>query len=218
MASSASASVLSLLPPATRRLVDAPPTPRDTASSGDDELAFPTLAGRVVELSGQGASAVLTGALGLVRDAQLRGENAAWVQIRPDGFFPPDVADGGVDLEALPVVLAGDVGRGGRAATHLLRSGAFGLVVLDLGADAELPLPLQSRLAGLAQHHGAALLCLTEKPAEAPSLGSLVSLRAEARREERADGGYACLLAVQKDKRRGPGSVFSEPCHGPAGL
>lgn len=212
------ATVLSLLPPTARRLVDAPPAPREGADAAGDVLAYPTLAGRLVELSGQGASAVLTGALGLVRDAQRRGENVAWVQIRSDGFFPPDAADGGVDLDALPVVLAGDVGRGGRAATHLLRSGAFGLVVLDLGADVELPLPLQSRLAGLAQHHGAALLCLTEKPPEAPSLGSLVSLRAEARREDAPGGGYACLLTVQKDKRRGPGSVFSEPCLGPAGL
>ena len=39
---------------------------------------------------------------------------------------------------------------------------------------------IQGRLVTLAQTHDAAIVCLTEKPADAASLGSLVSLRAEA--------------------------------------
>lgn len=217
-----SAIVMKLLPEAARDLVG---VPGETGASGPPDPIAPRarwelseLEGRLVEISGEGASASLTCAFGLVADAQERGENVAWISARPDGFFPPDAAAGGVDLGALPVVLAAGLGPAGRAATHLLRSGAFGLVVLDLGADAEIPAPLQTRLTGLAQHHGAALLCLTEKPTEAPSIGSLVSLRGEARRELAPDGSFLCTLTVLKDKRRGPGASYVETCHGPAGL
>jgi len=205
---------LALLPPATQL----PPAPPAEAARSDARWGLPELAGRLVEISGEGASATLTFALGLVLDAQLRGENVAWVSARPDAFFPPDAAASGVDLGALPVVLAASLSPAGRAATHLLRSGAFGLVILDLPADAELPAPLLTRLSGLAQHHSAVLLCLTVKGAETPSLGSLVSLRAEARHEPSADGAFRCELVVLKDKRRGPGARFAEVCRGPAGL
>jgi len=205
----------------TLALLSRAPSPAASPGGGRAEEGwwrFDALAGRMVELSARGPSAVLTGALALVREAQARGESVAWVQARPDGFFPPDAAEAGVDLAALPVVLAAGAQPAGRAASHLLRSGAFGLVVLDLGAEAELPLPLQTRLSGLAQRHGAALLCLTDKPADAPSLGSLVSLRVEVRREEAAGEGFSLALEALKDKRRGPGARHMEARRGPAGL
>ncbi|PKN58265.1 MAG: recombinase A [Deltaproteobacteria bacterium HGW-Deltaproteobacteria-14] len=206
--------VMSLLPEAAQDLLGPPAAEQPR----DERWDLGVIEGRFVEISGEGASAALTSAFGLVVDAQERGENVAWVSARSDGFYPPDAAAGGVDLGALPVVIAPGLGVAGRAVTHLLRSGAFGLLVLDLGGDADVPSPLQSRLAGLAQHHGTALLCLTEKPSEAPSIGSLVSLRAEARREVAPDGTFRCSLTVLKDKRRGPGANFIEVCHGPAGL
>jgi recombination protein RecA len=104
------------------------------------------------------------------------------------------------------------------AAERLLRSGAFGLCVLDLGKQAELSQPLQSRLLGLAQRHHAALLCLTEKAEETPSLGSLVSLRAQAVRTWLARDRFACELRVRKDKRRGPVWSEREVYRGPLGL
>ena len=136
------------------------------------------LAGRLVEVSGIGAVASLTAAVGLVLEAQCDGDPVAWIALPQSTFYPPDVADQGVDLASLIVVRAPGIDHAGRAADRLLRSGAFGLVILDLGRDAELPLPLQGRLVGLAQRHDAALVCLTEKPGEAASLGSMVSLRA----------------------------------------
>ena len=213
-----STSVLTILPPGGQGLLgDAPLSPQGVAEPARWDL--PELEGRLVEISGEGASAALTCAFGLVVEAQGRGENAAWISARRDGFFPPDAAAGGVDLGALPVVSTAGVLAAGRAASHLLRSGAFGLVVLDLGEGAELPAPLLSRLTGLAQRHGAVLLALTDKGGETPSLGSLVSLRAEARREELpGGGGFRCELVILKDKRRGPGARFVEVCHGPAGL
>jgi recombination protein RecA len=154
----------------------------------------------------------------LVLEAQRCAEPVVWVSRRESVFYPPDAADAGVDLDALAVVWAAETRLAARAADHLLRSGGFGLVVLDVGADDRMPPAFQTRLAGLAQKHGAALLCITEKDARRPSLGSLVSLRAEAVRTERAGERFRCEVRVLKDKRRGPGWKHVEVCRGPAGL
>jgi hypothetical protein len=88
-----------------------------------------------------------------------------------------------------------------RATEILLRSGAFGLVVVDLSQ--EVPkgeLSWQSRLSGLVRMHEARLVLLTGSRSEDPSLGPLVALRVapEVRLEERAprpsephDGAFA---------------------------
>ena len=176
------------------------------------------VAGRLVEISGAGAAAALTLAFGLVLEAQRRGEPVAWIALEERGFYPPDAAEGGVDLDALVVVRVANAKAVGRAADQLVRSGAFGLIVLDLGAGADVPTPLQTRLVGLAQKHQTALLCLTEKGSELPSLGSLVSLRVQAQRERVCDDRFSCGLAVLKDKRRGPTWTHVEVYRGPAGL
>lgn len=170
-----------------------------------------------MEVSGSEESAGLTLAFGLVRDAQRRVEPVAWVTAADSSFFPPDVVQTGVDLGALVVVRIGDPQSLGRAADRLARSGAFGLVVLDLGR-ADLPVPLQARLAGLAQKHFAALVCLTERNNDAPSLGSLVSLRVQSRRRSIGRGRFRCEVQVVKDKRRGPTWTHVEECRGPDGL
>lgn len=91
------------------------------------------VAGRLIEISGQSATAALTCALGLVLDAQRHGEPVAWVSDVGSSFYPPDAADSGVDLEALVVVRVPATLAIPRAADQLARSGAFGLLVLDLG-------------------------------------------------------------------------------------
>jgi recombination protein RecA len=229
------------------------PRERETApvSWSRDELS-----GRLTELSGTGNAASLTAAVGLVLQAQMQGELVAWVM--PAGgataaastFFPPDVADSGVDLASLAVVRVPHGRDAARAAERLVRSGAFGLVIIDLsdlGQAAAVPLPLQGRLVRLAQRYDTALVCITDKPGESPSLGSMVSLRAEALRQlapaaaevepgepgaaahgvelpvtscgELGDGGYfRCKIRVLKDKRRGPGWSHDEVVDGPAGL
>jgi recombination protein RecA len=176
------------------------------------------IAGRLVELSGAGAVAALTQVFGLVLEAQRQGEPVAWITPGHTTFYPPDAAEGGVDLDALVVIRVPDARAVARAADRLARSGGFGLIVLDLGAAAEIPTPLQARLAGLAQKHHAALVCLTEKASKAPSLGSLISLRVHTERRPVAEGEWACELTVLKDKRRGPTWVHTETCRGPAGL
>jgi recombination protein RecA len=178
---------------------------------------LPGLAGRLVEISGAEDSAALTVALGLVRQAQLLGEPAAWITPSTETFFPPDAAAGGVDLAALAVVRVPAPAALPRAADQLARSGGFGLVVVDLGA-ARLPLAALSRLLGLAQKHGVLILFVTDKSDRAPSVGSLVSLRGHARRRRTGPDEFACEVAVLKDKRRAPGWTHTEVCGAPPGL
>ena len=182
------------------------------------EWNLATLAGTFAELSSFGETASLTIATSLVRGAQERGEPAAWVAVGDSIFYPPDVAESGVDLEALPVVRSADSLGAVRAADHLLRSGGFALVVVDLGVQHYLRIPLQSRLAGLAKKHHTTLLCLTKKKSETPSIGSLVSIRGEATVCKTSFNRFIWEVLVLKDKRRGPGWSHAEVCRGPDGL
>ncbi len=192
------------------------------------------LRGRLVELSARGATATLTTAAELVLEAQRGGEPVAWVvpwslDPRTGTFYPPDVADSGIDLAALVVVRAPSTIAAARAAERLLRSGAFGLVVLDFASvDLEsnraqrLPDQVLGRLVSLAQSHDAAVVCITDKTAETGSLGSLVSMRAEAMRLRSAgsssENSFEVTLRALKDKRRGPGWSRRGKARGPAGM
>lgn len=175
------------------------------------------VAGRLVEVSSSTASAALTLTFALVREAQEHGEPVGWVTSTETFFYPPDAARCGTDLAALVVVRLAERQSISRAGEKLLRSGGFGIIVLDLGA-ADIPMPLQTRLTGLAHRHHTALVCLTQKAAAAFSLGSLVSLRAHAGKKRAVDNRFACALRVLKDKRRGPTWNYEEFYTGPAGL
>ena len=104
--------------------------------------------GRLLEISGSRVTASLTFAFGLVLEAQQRGELVGWSTPSENSFYPPDAAERGVDLDSLVVVRVPDLYAVPRAGEKLLRSGAFGLVVLDIGT-VRIPMPLQARLAGL---------------------------------------------------------------------
>src|SRR5262245_19817471 len=159
------------------------PSPRSSAWS------LPSVAGRLVEISRSPAGSPLTLAFQLLIDAQRRGEPVAWIGRRETSFYPPDALDAGADLAALPVVWAKDVVAVAKAADLLVRSGAFGLVLVDLGIEPALPAHASSRLATLAKQHGTAVVCLTDKDAKRPSLGPLVSLRVHASGRATGDAG-----------------------------
>src|SRR3954466_5327853 len=90
---------------ATARIVRLTPPEEGIAPAADPgRWSLETLSGRLVELSARGATATLTIAIELVLEAQLAAEPAAWVTLSNATFFPPDVADSGVDLAALVVV------------------------------------------------------------------------------------------------------------------
>jgi recombination protein RecA len=215
---------------------DQPGDPDAATAAAPDLWGLDALRGRLVELSARGAAATLTSAIELVGEAQRSGEPVGWVTLGHATFYPPDVADSGIDLAALAVIRVHDIVSAARAAERLLRSGGFGLVVLDfVGSTVDLPIAHQGRLVTLAQSHDAAIVCITEKPGDAPSLGSLVSLRAEALRifspgssaspgaspsgsPGASDRGYHVTLRALKDKRRGPGWSRTSRLRGPSGL
>jgi recombination protein RecA len=174
------------------------------------------MAGRLVELRDAHASASLTAALGLVLNAQGSGETAVWVTSKESCFFPPDAAEGGVDLDALTLVRVPRDRLIG-AAEKLVRSGAFGLVVIDMNGGGRGKRGL-GRLLGLAREHDTAVVFLTGKRFPDSSLGSLISLRGEARRIQVGPDQHQVEVCISKDNRRAPGWVDSEVCCGPAGL
>ena len=176
------------------------------------------LGGCLVELSGAGAAPSLTLAFSLVRQVQRQDEPVAWITRAGSTFFPPDAAEGGVDLAALPVIRLDGVRQRLRAADQLARSGAFGLIVIDLGDRLDLPLAVQTRLAEQALAHGTLILCLTAKTERQPSLGSLVAVRGQARCIRHGPDRFACQVHALKDKRRGPGWTGQEWCRGPDGV
>lgn len=199
------------------------------------QLAEP---GRLIEISGVGASARHTTAVALVRQAQLEGETTVWVQPAGGPLYPPDLAESGVDLAALIVVhVPEDRGQVGlaRAAELLLRSGAYGLCVVDLsGPEPACPAgqvnsdmsiktvrpprlkgsAWQARLAALARMHHSRVVVLTRAAVDRASLGPMVGLRIDPRRERWASGLFAVRPEVLKHKgapllaaptlRRGP--------------
>lgn len=186
--------------------------------AGLGEWDLDALAGRLVELSGGGATAAASASATLILEAQRRGELCVWIGARATTFYPPDFAASGIDLEALPVVHVAHANHALRVADALLRSGGFAIMVLDLGARARLPLPVQTRLAGLAKRHNTALLAITGAGSRKRPEATMASLRAESSYWRVGPDRFVCELRPLKDKRRPPGWSHREIRRGPDGL
>ena len=202
------------------RQVDEPPARSNAAPFSPAPAAWdvPDLAGRLTQIAATGAGAALTACADLLWKAQHRAEPCAWISARPSTFHPPDLQASGIDLAALPIVRAPDPAAAARAADKLLRSGAFGLVILDLGVRPVIPSPLLSRLLALARKQDSAVVLLTESAGEATSLAPIVSLRVVTSRRRLAPDRFVCRIEAAKDKTRGPGWVCEETFRGPPGL
>lgn len=182
------------------------------------------LCGRWIELSGHGC-ATLSAVAQLLSQAQQSGAPVAWVRLPRQSFYPPDLAAWGLSLGSMPVICAPDIRRAARACEHLLRSGTFAVVVMDLVAgetqqnSAQLSMPLQGRLLRLAQRRKVLLLSLTRSRADQPSLGTMISLRAEVKgrfvaTQLPAVRDYLYKVEVLKDKVHGPGWSFEQRIRG----
>jgi recombination protein RecA len=187
------------------------------------------LRGRLTELVGGADSANLSVASRLILQAQMAGDFAAWVTTHRDTFFPPDFAAAGIDLDCLPVVWALSppeasadtvrvARRAARAAERLLRSGAFGLVVIDLADDLSVDAASQGRLLRLAEANRAQVLMLRRRREDDRYSGSLVGVRAETSCSQIGPGRFRVTVRNTKDKRTGPGWTVSEDLDGPPGL
>ncbi len=215
-------------------IVDAPAQAPARPKSLSDRVP----SGRLSELSGRASSGRTTAAVSLVIRAQEEDEPVVWVQPEGGALYPPDLAESGVDLDALVVVQvpaggarraerarharhARDARRGGRggerdlasnlarAAELLLRSGAFGLVVVDLGAEAPRGSAWQGRLSALAREHETRVVLLSERDDDAPSLGPMVGLRVAPSRQRRGPGRFVVEHRVLKDKVGGATSALA---------
>ncbi len=201
--------------------------------SGHSAISLGQLAqpGKLLEISGDGASARMTTATAIVRQAQLDGETTAWIQPTNGPLFPPDLAASGVDLSALIVLhIDPSHGRRGlpRAAEILLRSGAFGLIVIDLSEQSCGKANWQARLQGLARLHRSRLVVITRKRDHVNSLGPLVNLRIAPTRVSRhsppsvgktcMNTGFDIHTKVLKDKSGHRQTLPPCPRRGPWGL
>jgi len=200
-----------------------PPAPATTTTTtlvprAPGGWSLDSLSGRFLEISSSGQSVSITAAASLILESQLRGEPAAWVAVGESIFFPPDFDQCGIDLDSLPVVRVPRALSASRVADRLLRSGSFGVIVLDLGTDIDMRIAVQVRLAALAKKHRTALVCLTQKEPAVPSLGPLVSLRAQGAIHKTGFNRFTWELEILRDKRRGLEWRHTEVCRGPDGL
>lgn len=189
--------------------------------------------GRLVELCG---AAQTSTAVAILAHVQREGETAAWIQPARGELYPPDLAAAGVDVEALIVIhvpeasqsnsMSGPAGQC-RTAELLLRSGGFGLIVLDFcRAEPTGSTAWQGRLLGLARQHEARVLILRREARE--SLGPLVGMRVASRVERvRGDdppgfqprtGQFEIQHEVLKNKSGGPLEPAAIRIRGPWGL
>jgi recombination protein RecA len=196
--------------------------PREIPEEKSIEAPSWVPAGRIVELCAGPDSAQTSVAAMVLKEVQGEGDPVAWVIPRGGGLFPPDLAAAGLDLDALVVVHVppDDSAAAPKAAELILRTGAFGALVLDLSRGA-VPrgTAWQPRLLGLAREHGTRVLVLSPSGAARASLGPLVSLRWSVRRIRVESGRFQLESRILKDKsglfQQGAAAIS---CRAPSGM
>lgn len=143
-----------------------------------------------------------------------------------EGLFPPSLAAAGVRLDRLVLVPVHEPVAAARAADILLRSGAFGVVVMPALASGRRAgaggAAMWTRLASLAHRAGAVLIALgIEASSELRYFASLRIETAIERVRWNGPSGHLCELAgydiravVRKHKRAAPGGVARITCVG----
>jgi hypothetical protein len=173
--------------------------------------------GTIATLEGAPSSGRTALAARLLAVATARGLGAAI----GTGLFPPALAAAGVRLERLLCVPVTDPVGAARAADIVLRSGAFGVVVIPaLPSGRRTGSATWTRLAGLAHRTNALLVALgVESSAE---LRYAASVRVESTIERvrwNGENGHCCELAgydvratIRKHKRAAPGASALVAC------
>lgn len=198
------------------------PVATTEAVEGNKPLAWQgkALAGRIIELSG--STGRTSTAVSMLLAAQREGEAVVWIEPTDGSLYPPDLVAAGVDLDALVIVrVPTKEGPEGlcRVAEWLVRSGGFGLLVMDLmGRAPAAQSPWQTRLSGLLRKHDAQLCVLSDSEAAAPSLGAMVALRLEPQRQRDEDGSFLLSHHILKNKLGVAHGPAPERRRAPAGL
>ncbi len=186
------------------------------ASGGGGSWRLDNLVGILAEVSEETSSGALSFVAEIIVEAQAHGEPVAWVARTDSVFFPPDLHARGVDLAAVAVIRVNGEADFLLAAEWLVRSGAMGLVIVDCGERGNVNDASLGRILKLAERGQTAVLFLTRKRPEDPSLGSRISLRGCVTRS--GGGPFAVDVQTLKDKRSNSSSRLRRRYHGPSGL
>lgn len=215
--------------------------PAEGKAKADGPWSFLDLAGQLIELSEEAPFGAITFTSELILAAQQAGEPVGWISARQSIFYPPDFAENGIDLSAVTIVSVPDEAGALWACDLLLRSGAFGFLIVDIEQGKRWTDAAMARLVHLARRNRTAVLFLTVKDTALASLSSLVTLRGEVLRRGappvdgfpsevfpsedrplRGESGliqsFACEIRTVKDKRRAPGRRLTRVYNGPIGV
>ena len=183
-----------------------------------DPLSFFALRGRLIEVVvGPGTPALSLISL-LLRRAERASEPIAWVSAGSSIFYPPDFSENGVSLSELPVVWTNGREQAFRASEHLLRSGAFGLIIVDLQQPGEMKPGRLGTLNRLAALQRVVVVFLNSRSAPHHELGSLISLRLMVDLHHAGPNRFVCRVAAVKDKQAPAGWVQEVVFRGTDGL
>jgi recombination protein RecA len=186
------------------------------ASPGGGSWRLENLAGILAEVSEETACGAVSFVAEVILEAQGRNEPVAWVAGVSSIWYPPDLADRGVDLSSLAVIRAGGEDESLTAAEWLVRSGALGLVIVDADGDWKASDASLGRILKLAERSRCAVVFLARKSAHEPSLGSHISLRGCVSRN--GSEPFHIAITTIKDKRSSSSSRQSRQYHGPSGM
>lgn len=186
------------------------------AAPGGGSWRFDGIVGILAEVSEETSCGAISFVAEIILEAQGQKETVAWVAGTSSTFYPPDLADRGVDLAAVAVIRAGGEAESLTATEWLVRSGALGLVIVDAdrgwkASDASL-----GRILKLAERSQCAVVFLTRKRPAEPSLGSGISLRGCVTRSGLAP--FHIDIHTVKDKRSRSRYRLSRQYHGPSGM
>ncbi len=190
-------------------------TSAETGRSG--AFSFDALRGRLIEIPLDVGTPAFSVVSLLLREAQAQSEPAAWVTSGTSIFYPPDFEVNGVNVTHLPVVWSGSRECALRSTEHLLRSGAFGLVVVDLDGRGEVRTSRLGAINRLAEFERALVVFLTVAGKES-ELGSLISARFIVDIVRKKPNRFVCRIRAVKDRRAPDGWVEERIFRGADGL
>lgn len=200
---------------------------------GAPRWSFEELGGSLIEIVEGRAPAALSFCSSLISQAQRADVPLAWLTSGESLFFPADMRQNGVDVGALAIVRLGAAAQMLRAADALIRSGAFGLLLVDGGAALDIHPSQQQRLSRMAKKYGVVVVFLrahlsarvaqmgktrAKTSARSSRYALKASLQVEASWERAAQGHFGCTLRAIKDRRCAPGWRVQEVRRGTPGL
>ncbi len=179
-------------------------------------FGYRRVTGRLAEISGSGRLSV---ASSLLAEAQQEGELCGWISTTLHTVFPPDLENNGVDLSLLYFFWIDTPGGATKALEYLLRSEAFGLVILDMSKHPGVQDGISGRLMRLAGKVRCGVVALSDlQDAPQSIFGSLTSLRINTRLEPASDGRLAVALTAERDRSAAPHWRRRLTYHAPTGL